>query len=82
MRLNSILHDLFRDTPLDYILRAQICTQICIFGIFGHISHIWPYFAYLSMYLGEFRFNKNPPSPGHCWSSSIFRCGKCQLYSW
>ena len=40
-RLNCILQDLFRDTPLDHILRAQICTQICIFGIFGHIWHIW-----------------------------------------
>ena len=39
--LNCILQDLFRDTPLDHILRAQICTQICIFGIFGHIWHIW-----------------------------------------
>ena len=35
-RLNCILQDLFRDTPLDHIARAQICTQICIFGIFGH----------------------------------------------
>ena len=40
-RLNCILQDLFRDTPHDHILRAQICTQICIFGIFGHIWHIW-----------------------------------------
>ena len=40
-RLNCILQDLFRDTPLDLIWRAQICTQICIFGIFGHIWHIW-----------------------------------------
>ena len=36
-RLNCILQDLFRDTPLDHILRAQIC----IFGIFGHIRLIW-----------------------------------------
>ena len=39
--LNCILQDHFRDTPLDHISRAQICTQICIFGIFGHIWHIW-----------------------------------------
>ena len=27
MRLNCILQDLFRDTPLDHIARPQICTQ-------------------------------------------------------
>ena len=48
-RLNCILQDLSRDTPLDHIARAQICIQICIFGIFGHI---WPYLAYLGAYLG------------------------------
>ena len=28
MRLNCILHDLFRDTPLDHIWHAQIRAQI------------------------------------------------------
>ena len=40
-RLNYILQDLFRDTPLDQIWSAQICIfgQKCIFGrIFGHWS--------------------------------------------
>ena len=35
-RQNCILQDLFRDTRLDHIWR----TQICIFGILGHIWHI------------------------------------------
>ena len=29
MRLNCILQDLFRDTPLDHIWHAQIRAQIC-----------------------------------------------------
>ena len=37
MRLNGILQDLLRDTPLDHIWRTQICT-------FGHIC-IKPSFA-------------------------------------
>ena len=36
MRLNCILQDLFRDTPLDHIWPAQIRAQVCIFRIFGH----------------------------------------------
>ena len=28
-RLNCILQDLFRYTPLDHIWRAQVCSQIC-----------------------------------------------------
>ena len=40
MHLNCILHDLFRDTPLDHIRLAQICAQITLFCVFGHIWHI------------------------------------------
>ena len=39
-RLNCILQDFFRDTPLDDIWRIQIHAQTCIFGIFGHICKI------------------------------------------
>ena len=35
-RLNCILQDLFKDTPLDHIWCAQICTLICIFDIYSH----------------------------------------------
>ena len=45
-RLNCILQDLFRDTPLDHIARAQIfppkyayLAYLAIFGIFGRV--IW-----------------------------------------
>ena len=37
-RLNCILQDLFRDTPLDHIWCAQMCVKnayLAIFGIFG-----------------------------------------------
>ena len=34
-RLNFFLQDLFRDTPLDQIWRAQIRAQICQICIFG-----------------------------------------------
>ena len=40
MRLNCILQDLFRDTPLDHIRRAQICAKkayLAIFDIFGRV---------------------------------------------
>ena len=37
MRLNCILQDLFRDTPLDHILRSQMCAPNTVFGAFGHI---------------------------------------------
>ena len=41
MRLNCILQDLFRDTPLDHIARAQICTQICQIWPNMPNMHIW-----------------------------------------
>ena len=34
MRLNCILQDLFRDTPLDHIWRAQIRAPNTVFGVF------------------------------------------------
>ena len=40
MRLNSILQDLFRDTPLDHFWRTQICAKnayLANFGIFGRV---------------------------------------------
>ena len=40
-RLNCILQDLFRDTPLDHIARAQICTQICQIWPNMPNMHIW-----------------------------------------
>ena len=40
--LNYILQDLFRDTPLDHIWRAQIRTPNTVFGVFGCIG---PYLA-------------------------------------
>ena len=33
MCLNCILHDLFRDTPLDHIWLAQICVPHIVFGL-------------------------------------------------
>ena len=45
-RLNCILQDLFRDTPLDHIWRAQICSKnaylatFAIFGIFAYLLSI------------------------------------------
>ena len=40
-RLNCILQDLFRDTPLDHNVRAQICTQICQIWPNMPNMHIW-----------------------------------------
>ena len=40
MRLKCISQDLFRDTPLDHIWRAQICAKneyLAIFVIFGRV---------------------------------------------
>ena len=48
MQLNCILQHLNRGTPLDRIWRAQIRAPNTKFY---HISHFWPYFAYLGAYL-------------------------------
>ena len=48
MRLNCILQDLFKDTPLDHICRAQIRAPNTVFGVFGCL---WLYIAALGKYL-------------------------------
>ena len=47
--LNCILQDIFRDTSLDHIWLAQICTPNTVFG------RIWLYLAYLAYLARAFR---------------------------